>query len=79
MMKYYLTVPPAGNSTDPVYCIYSEAAIISEWRAKYPNLVKHLPDEKVINDWIVVNYAQEIDINKHIHEIIHKDGNGNPV
>jgi hypothetical protein len=72
--KYYLFVVPAYNSSEPTYHIYSTEAILQEERYKENlkvqtniiNTTKILErtDEKRVQDWIAVNFAQEIDISE---------------
>jgi hypothetical protein len=70
-MKYYLIAEPVGDTTEPVWKIYSEDAIIAEywdtWQrqgdaynkangfAKYTGITAG----RCIEDWLVIHWAVE--------------------
>lgn len=68
-MKYWMYVTPAGDSSLPIWTIYSEAAIIAEyWDEWYRNAISYnldndrdrladITQENCIEDWIVINWA----------------------
>ena len=71
MTKHYIFCEPAGRSSDPIWLIYSEDAIISEywesWKKKgiQYNRAHNKPDNegldpnRCIEDWVVVHWAVE--------------------
>lgn len=67
-MKYYMYIEPAGSSSEPVYTIMSEKAILasywSRWSSKMPvpdMLEKevHELEQRCIEDYCAINWATE--------------------
>lgn len=68
-MKYWLYVEPAGQTSEPVYTVMSDAAIIAEyfdyWRDRMQKAAKPVSAlieqdySRCIDDWVVVHWAVE--------------------
>lgn len=70
-MKYYLIAEPIGNTSQPVWKIYSEEAIIAEYwehwqrqgeaynRAHGLSKYTGITTSRCIDDWLVINWAIE--------------------
>lgn len=68
-MRYWLFAEPAGASSEPVWSIYSDDAILAEYwdywlgRMTEYNLKQGLPEgtncspTRCINDWVSTNWA----------------------
>lgn len=66
-MRYWLFAEPAGVSSEPVWMIYSDAAILAEYWEEWSEKVeayniKHdfdleLDPESCICDWVAIHWA----------------------
>ena len=68
-MKYWLTAEPIGNTSEPLWMIYSEDAIIAEYyetwqrqaraynKAHGYDANKDISRNNCIQDWIVIHWA----------------------
>ena len=68
-MRYWLYVEPAGTSSEPIWMLYSEEAIIAEYwehwerqghaynKAKGLDLFEGITAARCIDDWVTIHWA----------------------